>query len=218
MLINPQYVRVPYLRGKTNSSFKEWYAFYLGEHSNKTCRRLHVFGTTAVVSLAVASIATQQPKLLLALPLVGYGAAWVGHFMFEVRYFVLLIWVAEIVLYCQQRRQNNYFDSKSGRLKICCCCFDNRRITDLRHSSIRCCHWQETLGFGGRLSLCSVLFKSNALFHTRGARHMFLVFSFPTSSFSISFVRCASITLDFLPMRNKFVISPLASDVFRSLK
>lgn len=43
-----------------------------GEHSNRTCRRLHVVGTTGVVALAAAAAVSQSPSLLLALPLVGY--------------------------------------------------------------------------------------------------------------------------------------------------
>ena len=45
-------------------SFADFYPFYLSEHSNRTCRRLHFVGST--LSL-----------------LCGYGFAWVGHFGFE---------------------------------------------------------------------------------------------------------------------------------------
>jgi hypothetical protein len=54
-----------------------------GEHANRTCRRLHVLGTSCVLTLATAAAATAQPRLLLGLPLLGYGAAWVGHLFFE---------------------------------------------------------------------------------------------------------------------------------------
>lgn len=54
-----------------------------GEHANRTCRRLHVVGTSGVVALAAAALVTRQPAYLLALPLVGYGFAWAGHFFFE---------------------------------------------------------------------------------------------------------------------------------------
>lgn len=56
---------------------------HAGEHSNRTCRRLHFMGTSGVVALAAAAAVTQQPTLLLALPLIGYGCAWAGHFFFE---------------------------------------------------------------------------------------------------------------------------------------
>ena len=64
-------------------SFKEFYPFYLSQHSDLTCRRLHVVGSTLVLLTLGMAVATQQWLLLLALPVLGYGFAWVGHFMFE---------------------------------------------------------------------------------------------------------------------------------------
>ncbi|KZZ63224.1 DUF962 domain-containing protein, partial [Oleiphilus sp. HI0128] len=61
----------------------EFYPYYLSEHSNATCRRLHFLGTALVILLLVTLISTQNWSLLIALPLVGYGFAWVGHFFFE---------------------------------------------------------------------------------------------------------------------------------------
>lgn len=68
---------------KTYNSFKEFYPYYLSEHSNVTCRRLHFVGTTLVIALMIAIITTGNLSLLIALPLVGYGFAWLGHFFFE---------------------------------------------------------------------------------------------------------------------------------------
>lgn len=68
---------------KTYQSFKEFYPYYLSEHSNATCRRLHFVGTALVILLLATLISTQNWSLLIALPLVGYGFAWVGHFFFE---------------------------------------------------------------------------------------------------------------------------------------
>ena len=64
-------------------SFAEFYPYYLGEHSNPTCRRLHFVGTSLVIALLAYSIASASWLLLLALPVVGYGFAWIGHFFFE---------------------------------------------------------------------------------------------------------------------------------------
>ena len=64
-------------------SFKEFYPFYLGEHQNKTCRGLHVIGTTLVLAVLIYSLVTQHYMLLWTLPIIGYGFAWVGHFIFE---------------------------------------------------------------------------------------------------------------------------------------
>ena len=65
------------------TSFDEFYPFYLGEHQHRTSRRLHVIGTSCVITLAITSLTTQDFNLLWLLPLVGYSFAWVGHFAFE---------------------------------------------------------------------------------------------------------------------------------------
>jgi len=68
---------------KEFQSFKEFYPFYLSEHSNVTCRRLHYIGSSAVLSFLLYCLLTQQYMLLLWLPLMGYGPAWIGHYIFE---------------------------------------------------------------------------------------------------------------------------------------
>ncbi len=65
------------------TSFKEFYPFYLSQHSNKICRLLHVIGTTVVLALTLTSILYLNLALLLLVPILGYGFAWVGHFFFE---------------------------------------------------------------------------------------------------------------------------------------
>jgi hypothetical protein len=64
-------------------SFAEFYPFYLSEHANPTCRRLHFTGTSLVVGCVVAAIVTSNPWWLAAAPFCGYGLAWIGHFFFE---------------------------------------------------------------------------------------------------------------------------------------
>jgi len=68
---------------KRIQTYQEFYKFYLGEHSNKTCRVLHVIGTTIVLALTLTAFYHAEPTLLLYVPLAGYGFAWVGHFFFE---------------------------------------------------------------------------------------------------------------------------------------
>ena len=63
--------------------FAEFYPYYLGEHSNPTCRRLHFVGTSLVIALLAYTIGSGKWLLLLAVPVAGYGFAWVGHFFFE---------------------------------------------------------------------------------------------------------------------------------------
>jgi hypothetical protein len=64
-------------------SFEEFYPFYLKQHSNKICRLLHVIGTTIVLALAFTAVYHNIPTLWIAVPVAGYGFAWVGHFFFE---------------------------------------------------------------------------------------------------------------------------------------
>ena len=68
---------------KRFTSLKEFYPFYLTEHSNSTSRVLHFIGTALVILLLPASIFFSKGWLLLLIPVVGYGFAWVGHFFFE---------------------------------------------------------------------------------------------------------------------------------------
>jgi hypothetical protein len=64
-------------------SFAEFYPFYLTEHSNLTCRRLHFVGSSLSLLCLLALVLTRNPWWLLAGLLCGYGFAWVGHFGFE---------------------------------------------------------------------------------------------------------------------------------------
>ena len=66
------------------STFAAFYPFYLGEHSVRTCRRLHFVGTWLALFCLIAFVASGGVLwwLLFALG-VGYSFAWVGHFFFE---------------------------------------------------------------------------------------------------------------------------------------
>ncbi|SOD26491.1 hypothetical protein SAMN05518800_2452 [Variovorax sp. YR752] len=64
-------------------SFAQFYPFYLTEHANLTCRRLHFAGSTISLLCLVALVVTLNPLWLLAGLAAGYGFAWVGHFGFE---------------------------------------------------------------------------------------------------------------------------------------
>ena len=64
-------------------TFREFYPFYLGEHANRTCRRLHFAGTTIAAVLIVTALATQRWWLIAVALVQGYTLAWVGHFFFE---------------------------------------------------------------------------------------------------------------------------------------
>lgn len=64
-------------------TFKEFYPFYLGEHSNRTCRRLHFVGTSLGLGFVLLALLTMNPWWLLAGLVQGYAWAWVGHYFFE---------------------------------------------------------------------------------------------------------------------------------------
>lgn len=64
-------------------SFREFYPYYLSEHSNAACRRLHFIGSLLVIGVLLYSFITQAFIWLLLVPVIGYGFAWVGHFFFE---------------------------------------------------------------------------------------------------------------------------------------
>jgi hypothetical protein len=68
---------------KELKTFEEFYRFYLSEHSNRTCRRLHFIGSTLALVCLAMLVATGQPYYLLLGLLCCYGFAWVGHFVFE---------------------------------------------------------------------------------------------------------------------------------------
>jgi hypothetical protein len=64
-------------------SFNEFYPYYLSEHKNLTCRRLHFVASLLILCVLTYVLLTQQWLWLFVLPVLGYGFAWVGHFFFE---------------------------------------------------------------------------------------------------------------------------------------
>ena len=65
------------------ANFREFYPFYLGEHQNTVCRRLHFVGTTCAIAFIVTAILQRDAGWMLAALVSGYAFAWVGHFFFE---------------------------------------------------------------------------------------------------------------------------------------
>lgn len=64
-------------------NFDEFYPAYLSEHSNLTSRKLHFVGTSVVIIILLTVFLTGKWILLAAMPVAGYGCAWVGHYVFE---------------------------------------------------------------------------------------------------------------------------------------
>lgn len=68
---------------KEYSDFKSFYPFYLSQHQNSTCRKLHFIGSSLILITLAYILISASWSLLWTLPLLGYGFAWVGHFFFE---------------------------------------------------------------------------------------------------------------------------------------
>ncbi|WP_214000288.1 DUF962 domain-containing protein [Arsukibacterium sp.] len=65
------------------NSFQEFYPYYLSEHRHPVCRSLHYVGSSLVIGVLLFTLFTQQWRWLWLLPVIGYGFAWLGHFLFE---------------------------------------------------------------------------------------------------------------------------------------
>jgi len=71
------------MTAKKYQTFTEFYPFYLSQHKNKTCRRLHFIGSLLILLLIGYCIRYTYWQGLWFIPVIGYGFAWFGHFIFE---------------------------------------------------------------------------------------------------------------------------------------
>ena len=62
---------------------QNFYDFYLDEHQNMACRRLHFAGSSFGLLGLAKSVKSHSPAPLLKGIAAGYACAWVGHFFFE---------------------------------------------------------------------------------------------------------------------------------------
>ncbi len=65
------------------ATFRDFYPFYLGEHSTRACRRMHFIGSNLVLIALAWVLITGRLWGLALTPFFGYGFAWMGHFFFE---------------------------------------------------------------------------------------------------------------------------------------
>ncbi|ACY17718.1 Protein of unknown function DUF2253, membrane [Haliangium ochraceum DSM 14365] len=63
------------------TTFEEFWPYYVSQHLDPTCRKLHFVGTS--LALGCLALAPFKPSALLAAPVFGYGFAWAGHALFE---------------------------------------------------------------------------------------------------------------------------------------
>jgi hypothetical protein len=64
-------------------SFAEFWTFYVAEHSRPGTRALHAVGTITSTALLVALLINGKWWWLPLAFVIGYGAAWIGHFFVE---------------------------------------------------------------------------------------------------------------------------------------
>jgi hypothetical protein len=65
------------------TTYREFFAFYLTEHSRPLTRALHYCGSACGLAAVALTILTQNGLWILAGLVAGYGFAWVGHFFVE---------------------------------------------------------------------------------------------------------------------------------------
>jgi hypothetical protein len=68
---------------RTIHSYAEFWLHYLREHSSRRTRLAHYAGTSLALGAAIVFAFTGDWVWLLAMPVLGYGCAWVGHGLIE---------------------------------------------------------------------------------------------------------------------------------------
>ncbi|SJZ91342.1 hypothetical protein SAMN02745126_02846 [Enhydrobacter aerosaccus] len=64
-------------------TYGEFWPFYLREHARPATRAVHYAGTISSTVFLIAVLVTGRWGWLLAVPFLGYGPAWIGHFFIE---------------------------------------------------------------------------------------------------------------------------------------
>lgn len=64
-------------------TFKEFYQFYLTEHSKTGTRVFHFIGTLMVFFVIGYVISSGKERFLWYVPIFGYGFAWLSHAIIE---------------------------------------------------------------------------------------------------------------------------------------
>ena len=64
-------------------TFKDFYPYYIEEHSKPKTKLLHFIGTSISLFFLVQLVSTFDPIYLIYALLSGYGFAWVAHFFIE---------------------------------------------------------------------------------------------------------------------------------------
>jgi hypothetical protein len=64
-------------------TYREFWPFYLHEHTRPATRYLHYFGTSLGLTLLVVAVITQIWWLIASAFVSGYFFAWLAHFLVE---------------------------------------------------------------------------------------------------------------------------------------
>jgi len=64
-------------------TFREFYPFYLSEHSKPMTRIFHFIGTFLIFVVIVYVIWSGKERFLWYIPIFGYGFAWFSHAVYE---------------------------------------------------------------------------------------------------------------------------------------
>jgi hypothetical protein len=64
-------------------TFKDFYPYYIEEHSKPKTKLLHFIGTSISLFFLVQLVSTFDPIYLIYALLSGYGFAWIAHFFIE---------------------------------------------------------------------------------------------------------------------------------------
>ena len=64
---------------RAHRSFAEFWPYYLREHAKRRTRTLHYIGTSLVILIAASAAVTGSWRLLILMPIAGYGFAWLSH-------------------------------------------------------------------------------------------------------------------------------------------
>ena len=68
---------------KKYKTFRQFYPYYLTEHSSVKNRVLHFCGTGLLLISLCVGLVTSNWVWFALIPVLGYGFAWVGHFFVE---------------------------------------------------------------------------------------------------------------------------------------
>jgi hypothetical protein len=64
-------------------SFREFWPYYLSEHSRPATRWIHFFGTTLALVIVIGGTVMGYVRYIPIALIVGYGPAWYAHFKIE---------------------------------------------------------------------------------------------------------------------------------------